>query len=103
MVKSIRKKLAALTALILAAFPAAADSALMPSGMTTLATSIKEIMTGDFVKIILACFLCGSAIAYAFNKDNEKVKRNCIAIGVGAAILIAASSIVDAVWTASGG
>ncbi|GMO15356.1 MAG: hypothetical protein Pg6A_01460 [Termitinemataceae bacterium] len=73
----------------------------MPSGMTSLATNIYEVLTGNFIKIILACFLCGSAIAYAFNKDNEKVKRNCIAIMVGAAILICASAIVDAVWTAS--
>jgi type IV secretory pathway VirB2 component (pilin) len=104
MVNTMRKKFAALAAaLFLAAFPLAAQSGLMPSGMTTLATNIRDVMTGDFVKIILACFLCGSAIAYAFNKDNEKVKRNCIAIGVGAAILIAAGSIVDAVWTASSG
>jgi hypothetical protein len=58
-------------------------------------------LTSDFIKVILACFLCGSAIAYAFNKDNEKIKRNALAIGIGAAILIGASSIVNMVWAAS--
>ncbi|MDR1389518.1 MAG: TrbC/VirB2 family protein [Treponema sp.] len=76
---------------------------LMPSGMTSLAESILEIFTGNFVKAILAIFLCGAAIAYGFNKDNEKVKRNAIAIGIAAAILISASAIVNAVWDASGG
>jgi type IV secretory pathway VirB2 component (pilin) len=76
---------------------------LMPSGMTSLAEGILAIFTGPFVKVILAIFLCGSAVAYGFNKDNEKVKRNCIAIGIAAAILIGASSIINAVWSASGG
>jgi type IV secretory pathway VirB2 component (pilin) len=76
---------------------------ILPAGMETLAENILEIFTGSFVKVILAIFLCGSAIAYGFNKDNEKIKRNCIAIGVAAAILIAASSIVNTIWSASGG
>lgn len=71
--------------------------------MTSLAQNIFDIFTSDFVKIILAIFLCGSALAYGFNKDNEKIKRNCIAIGVAAAILIGSQEIVKMVWTASGG
>ncbi|MDR2767331.1 MAG: TrbC/VirB2 family protein [Treponema sp.] len=96
------KKIPALLVTAFTAFRLFAQD-LMPAGMTSLAESILEIFTGDFVKIILAIFLCGSAIAYGFNKDNEKIKRNAIAIGVAAAILIAASSIVNAVWDASGG
>jgi type IV secretory pathway VirB2 component (pilin) len=76
---------------------------LMPPGMSTLAEGIREIFIGPFVKTILIIFLCGCAVAYAFNKDNEKMKRNCIAIGVACGILIAASSIVEAVWSAAGG
>jgi hypothetical protein len=74
---------------------------LMPAGMQNLADGILEIFKSDFVKVILAVFLCGSAVAYAFNKDNEKVKRSAIAIGVGAAIIMAASGIVGAVWQAA--
>jgi len=76
---------------------------LMPAGMKTLADQILDIFTGPFVRIILVIFLCGAAITYAFNKDNEKMKRNCIAIGVAIAILIGASGIVGAIWTAAGG
>jgi type IV secretory pathway VirB2 component (pilin) len=96
-----KKRFALLALSLWAARPLFAQ--IMPAGMETLAENILEIFTGPFVRIILAIFLCGSAIAYGFNKDNEKIKRNCIAIGVSAAIIIAAASIVDAVWSASGG
>jgi type IV secretory pathway VirB2 component (pilin) len=86
----------------LAALPAFAKSVL-PAGMSSLMDNILEVFTGPFVKTILIIFLCGTAVAYGFNKDNEKMKRNCIAIGVAIAILIGASSIVGAVWDASGG
>jgi type IV secretory pathway VirB2 component (pilin) len=88
----------------MAALPAALFAqGVMPPGMETLAQSIFDIFTGNFVKVILAIFFCGAAIAYGFNKDNEKVKRSCIAIAIACAILISAQSIVNAVWTASGG
>jgi hypothetical protein len=77
-----------------AAFPLyAAD---MPGERTDLADTIKEVISGPFVRTLLIIFLCASAVAYAFNKDNEKVKRNCIAIGVSAAIIIAAGGILEA-------
>jgi type IV secretory pathway VirB2 component (pilin) len=76
---------------------------LLPAGMQSLAEGIKEVITGDFVKIILVIIFCGSAIAYAFNKDNEKIKRNCIVVAVGVALLMGASAIIDAVWSASAG
>jgi type IV secretory pathway VirB2 component (pilin) len=84
----------------LAAVPVFAQD-LLPSGMTNLMESILEIFTGPFVRAILVIFLCCTAIAYGFNKDNEKMKRNCIAIGVAIAVLIGASGIVEAVWNAS--
>jgi peptidoglycan/LPS O-acetylase OafA/YrhL len=74
----------------------------LPGKMTTIATQVKDIMTGTGVRILLACFLAGSAVAYAFNKDNEKVKRNCIAVAVAAGILILASTLVDWVITVAG-
>jgi hypothetical protein len=42
-------------------------------------------------------------VAYGFNKDNEKIKRNCIAIGIASAMIAGASGIVGAIWSASGG
>jgi hypothetical protein len=75
----------------------------VPPGMQSLAQGILDIFTSPFLKVILAIFLCGSAVAYAFNKDNEKVKRNCIAIAIATGLLITATSVVGAIWNASGG
>ena len=76
---------------------------LMPAGMKNLADNIYEILTGDFVRVLLACFLAAAAVTFAFNKDNEKIKRNAIAVIVAAAILMAASGIVEAVMSAAQG
>jgi type IV secretory pathway VirB2 component (pilin) len=75
----------------------------LPAGMSSLMETILGWFTGDFVRTILVLCLVGSAIAYGFNKDNEKVKRNIIAIAVAIAIVIGASGIVDMIWDASGG
>jgi len=60
--------------------------------------SLKGIFTSGIVRAILIMCLCGCAIAYGFNKDNEKMKRNIIAIAIAIAILVAAQSIVDALF-----
>jgi type IV secretory pathway VirB2 component (pilin) len=86
---------------LLCAAPLFAD--ILPSGMTTLIEEILGIFIGGFTRTILIIFLCGTAVACGFNKDNDKMKRNCIAIGVAVAILIAAQAIVEALWSASGG
>ncbi|MDR0730420.1 MAG: TrbC/VirB2 family protein [Treponema sp.] len=75
----------------------------LPAGMSSLMDTILTWFTGGFVRTILVLCLVGSAIAYGFNKDNEKVKRNIIAIGIAIAIVIGASGIVDMIWEASGG
>jgi len=71
-------------------------------GLESFGNTIKEVFTGTLVRIILTCCLAGCGIAYGFNKDNEKMKRNIIAIAIGIAIIAAASAIVEAVFTASG-
>jgi uncharacterized membrane protein len=76
--------------------------AVIPSGMQSLMDSVLAIFTSGFTKAILIMCLCGCAIAYGFNKDNEKMKRNVIAIGIAIGILVAASQIVDMVWDAAG-
>jgi hypothetical protein len=48
---------------------------IMPRGMTSLAEQILEIFSGRFVQIIFAIFFCGAAVAYGFNKDNEKINK----------------------------
>ena len=89
--------------LCLAAVPLFAQGGLMPAGMKNLADNIYEIMTGDFVRVLLACFLAGAAVTFAFNKDNEKIKKNAIAVAVAAAILMTASGVVEAVMSAARG
>ena len=78
-----------------------AHANIVPAGMERLADNILGVFTSPFIRVILAIFLCGSAITYAFNKDNEKIKRNCIAIGVAAAILVVSQTLVDIVWRAA--
>ena len=75
----------------------------LPSGMQSLAESILEIFTGGFIRIILVICFCGCAVAYGFNKDNEKMKRNAIAIGVATGLIATASFIVEKIYTAAGG
>jgi len=88
--------------LLAAAMPMFAQD-IMPSGMQNLVDSILKIFIGDFVRAIMVICLAGCAVAYGFNKDNEKMKRNIIAIGVAIAIIVAAQSIVGAIWGAAGG
>ena len=71
---------------------------LVPPGMQTLADNILEVFTSPFVRIILAIILCGAAGAYAFNRDNEKMKRNAIAIIVASGILMSAQFIVERIF-----
>ena len=73
----------------------------LPSGMQSLADGVLGIFRSQFVTVILAIFLCGAAVAYAFNKDNEKIKRNAIAVGIAAAILVVAQTVVDTISTAA--
>jgi len=83
-----------------AAFPLfGAD--IMPKGLVSLGDSIMEVFTGGLIKTIMICCLAGCAVAYGFNKDNEKMKRNIIAIGIAIAIIVGAQWIVGAIWTAS--
>jgi type IV secretory pathway VirB2 component (pilin) len=100
--KNFGGKLPLIAALLLLQ-AASAYAQLLPDGMSNLMTDIIGIFTGEFVKGILICSLAGSAIAYGFNRDNEKIKRNCIAIAVACAILMAASEIVKRVTEAAGG
>jgi len=103
--KNSQLKIMFLMLLLAAAAPLFAQgdlSSLGLGGLESFATTIQGIFTGTIVRVVLTCCLAGCGIAYGFNKDNEKMKRNIIAIAVGIAIIAAASEIVRAVFTASG-
>jgi type IV secretory pathway VirB2 component (pilin) len=85
----------------LALAPLYAASIAVPAGLESLVTGLQEVFTGGIVRAILVMCLAGSAVAYAFNKDNEKMKRNCIAVIIACVTLIAAATVVDSVIEAS--
>lgn len=74
---------------------------LVPAGLTNISDQIVLIFTGGLVRGILIACLAGCGVAYGFNKDNEKMKRNVIAIGIAIIIIICASGIVDAITSAA--
>ena len=86
--------------LLAAAMPLFAQD-IVPPGLTRLTDQIVDIFAGDLVKGILIACLAGCGVAYGFNKDNEKMKRNIIAIGVAIAIIATASFIVGKIFTAA--
>ena len=88
--------------LFTAVYPLFAQS-ILPAGLTSLADSIRDIFIGPFVRTILVICLAGCAVAYGFNKDNEKMKRNILAIGISIAIIVGAQTIVGAIWSSSSG
>jgi len=97
--KTSKLKIMFLMLLLIAAAPLFAQT--IPAGLTTLSENIRDAFTSDIVKIILVCCLAGCGVAYGFNKDNEKMKRNIIAIAVAIAIVMGAQGIVDTIWSAS--
>jgi len=98
--KNSQLKIMFLMLLLAAAVPLFAQD-IVPSGLTTLMDQVVAVFSGDLVKGILIACLAGCAVAYGFNKDNEKMKRNIIAIGVSIAIIASASFIVGKIFTAS--
>ena len=89
-------RLGAFLAALLLSQPIFAQDAL--TKLNTTAGNVLEIITGDFVKTILVIALCASAICFGVFKDNDKMKRNAIAVGISAAILMTATFLVDLVW-----
>jgi len=63
--------------------------------MEAVSDKILGLFTGTLVRTILAIAFCCSAVAYAMNKDNEKVKRGALAVGIASVMIIAASGIVS--------
>ena len=63
--------------------------------MNSLADNIALIFKQPFVRVILGIAFSGSGLAYAINKDNDKVKRSCIAIAIASALIIAGSFVAE--------
>ena len=87
------------TLILAATTPLFAD--IVPSGLTNISNQVVAVFTSPLVKGILIACLAGCGVAYGFNKDNEKMKRNIIAIAIAIAIIVAAQAIVGAVFDAA--
>ena len=88
------KAAAFLTCLVLSQ-PAFAQDIAALSKMTSVAEKIRDAFTGKLVRAILVIAFCGSAVMYAVNKDNDRVKKNCVAVGIASALIMGASGLVD--------
>jgi cobalamin biosynthesis protein CobD/CbiB len=93
----LRKKLAAL-AVCYFSVPALFAADVMPDNMKTLAENVKDTITGPFFKMFFGILMCASAVAYAYNKDNEKIKGKMLAILIATGILFGAAWVMDAIW-----
>ena len=63
-----------------------------------VADTIKGILTGNLVRTIVVIALIGSFIAFAVNKDNQRVRANSIAVGISAVVIGTAGLIIDLIW-----
>jgi len=98
--KKSQLKILFLFLLLTAAIPLFADG-IVPAGLDSIGDQIKQVFTSDIITVILVGCLVGCGVAYAFNKDNEKMKRNIIAIGIGIIIIGTAQQIVEAIMDAA--
>jgi len=73
----------------------------LPAGLQSTADQIQGIFTGPIVTVILVCCLAGCGIAYAYNKNNEDMKKKVIAVVVGIIIIGTAKEIVGAIFRAA--
>jgi type IV secretory pathway VirB2 component (pilin) len=94
--------LSALVGLLIAAQPLAADDLTSGTQLQSFADSIYETLTGGVVRAIIVVIFAGSAIAFAFNKDNEKIKHAMMGIMVGTGLLLAAQTVVGSLFKAMG-
>jgi len=88
--------------LLTAAMPLfAATSGIVPAGMDNVANAILDFFTGGIMITIETCCVIGCAIAYAYGKDNEKMKKSMMAIGISIIVIGIASQLVKAILAAA--
>jgi hypothetical protein len=95
--KKSLKRITAFIPYVLLSAPLFAQNTNLPDNLNTMADTVLAFFQAPFLKVVFAIILSGAAVAYAFNKDNEKIKKNAIAAGVAGAILMSAQAVVTAV------
>ncbi len=73
----------------------AQSTVIIPGEVQSTLEEVRTAFTGDLARIIVGICFAGSCIAYAYNKDNEKMKAKLIAVMIGSGLLALSQSIVD--------
>lgn len=74
---------------------------IVPDKVQTSLEQIQDVFTGDVAKIIVSICFGGSCIAYAYNKDNEKMKAKLIAVMIASGLLALSQEIVSKAFDAA--
>jgi type IV secretory pathway VirB2 component (pilin) len=77
------------------------DSSPIPTQLTTGLEQVRNALTGDLARTIIGICFVGSCIAYAYNKDNEKMKSKVLAVMIASGMLGMGQALVD--WAAGMG
>lgn len=93
---SISKRVNTFFILLFLSMPLFAQDAI--SRMNSVALKILEFFKSPLIKTILVIALCGSAIAFAVNKDNQRLRAGAIAVAVATVVLLAAEPIIEMLW-----
>lgn len=67
----------------------------IPGQVQSTLEEVQTAFTGDIARIIVGICFAGSCIAYAYNKDNEKMKAKLIAVMIATGLLALSQTIVD--------
>ena len=100
--KKVFRNLFFFLALGFAVPPLFAFNDVVPVQLTSLAESILDAFTGDIAKIIIGICFAGSCVAYAFNKDNDRMKAKLVAVVVATGLLALSQVIVEKITNGMG-
>jgi hypothetical protein len=66
---------------------------LVPKELTTTANQVAAFFKSPVLVVIFGILIAAAGLAFAFNKDNEKIKHTCIAIIIGCVIMGGSATI----------
>jgi len=99
--KNSQMKILFLFLLLTAAVTPLFAADIVPSGMKNVADAVLDFFTGGIMITIETCCVIGCAIAYAYSKNNDNMKKSMIAIGVSIIVIGVASQLVKAIMDAA--
>ena len=100
--KKVFQNLFFFLAFVFGGFPVFAFGEVVPVQLTSLAESILDAFTGDIAKIIIGICFAGSCVAYAFNKDNDRMKAKLVAVVIATGLLALSQVIVEKITDGMG-